>query len=308
MRSSFEGMEGMEGMQGMIGNAGNAGTNTGGGSGDWFFADRVDLPFVLTEQPEGIAISDQRIDIGEFPERNWSSIWYPGLVLAEFVLIKGWDAFNLLPPWADPTVASPVAHWSSNTVQTGQPKSAKAKVQDELDCLVLNARTERANAMAEIVSQKDEFASYFLNLLNATSSYPATARVLAIAGSIGGFTAMYYKGKYKRPRPTMLCPALMPPFPVPGHASFPSGHSTQAHLMALCLADVLTGKGPATAMATDLPALADRIARNREIAGFHYPSDSDAGVSLAVQTHGLLAGQAATSWYKKAITAAQGEW
>lgn len=201
MRSSFEGMEGMEGMQGMIGNAGNAGTNTGGGSGDWFFADRVDLPFVLTEQPEGIAISDQRIDIGEFPERNWSSIWYPGLVLAEFVLIKGWDAFNLLPPWADPTVASPVAHWSSNTVQTGQPKSAKAKVQDELDCLVLNARTERANAMAEIVSQKDEFASYFLNLLNATSSYPATARVLAIAGSIGGFTAMYYKGKYKKAAP-----------------------------------------------------------------------------------------------------------
>ena len=70
-------------------------------------------------------------------------------------------------------------------------------------------------------------------------AYPQTTKVLAIVSLIGTFVAMEYKRLYGRPRPSELCPALLPPIAVPGHASFPSGHSTQAHLMALCLMDVL---------------------------------------------------------------------
>ena len=57
--------------------------------------------------------------------------------------------------------------------------------------------------------------------------------MLNIASLVALFVSMYYKGKYKRPRPSELCPALLPPIVVPGHASFPSGHATQARLMSL---------------------------------------------------------------------------
>ena len=113
---------------------------------------------------------------------------------------------------------------------------------------------------------------------------------------------MYFKGKNDRPRPSQLCPALMPPLAVPGHASFPSGHSTQAHLMALCMTDVFGTLPMAGPMNDDLWTLADRIARNREIAGLHYPSDTKAGVDLATAVHALL--QPATQTRYQASVAA----
>jgi UDP-N-acetylmuramoylalanine-D-glutamate ligase len=105
---------------------------------------------------------------------------------------------------------------------------------------------------------------------------------------------------------------LLPPIVVPGHASFPSGHSTQTHLMVLCMNDVLTGATqPAanvTAMVDDFATLAHRIARNREIAGLHYPSDSKAGKDLAAAILPLLHNLPAGSWYQRAMTDAQNEW
>ena len=139
------------------------------------------------------------------------------------------------------------------------------------------------------------------------ASFPATNRVLNIASLIGTFTAMYFKGKNDRPRPSQLCPALMPPLAVPGHASFPSGHSTQAHLMALCMTDVFGTLPMAGPMNDDLWTLADRIARNREIAGLHYPSDTKAGVDLGTAVHALL--QPATQTrYQASVAAAKLEW
>ena len=186
--------------------------------------------------------------------------------------------------------------------------------------MVSAARDERADALGEILSQADEFISYFLNLLTANpGAYPATTKVLTIASQVGTFCAMYYKGLYQRPRPSHICPALLPPLAVPGHASFPSGHSTQAHLMALCMVDVLATWPDAGDVTDDIWTLADRIARNREIAGLHYPSDTDAGKLLAQAIKPLLtaqipnplgAGQAAINqtWYPAALAAAKLEW
>ena len=130
------------------------------------------------------------------------------------------------------------------------------------------------------------------------------------ANLIALYVAMEWKAKYMRPRPSQICPALLPPIAVPGHASYPSGHSTQAHLMALCMGAVFdgltAGQQPNTMpMRRDLAALADRIARNREIAGLHYPSDSQAGVKIAGS---ILLLMTATSLYQTAIGDATGEW
>jgi membrane-associated phospholipid phosphatase len=85
----------------------------------------------------------------------------------------------------------------------------------------------------------------------------------------------------------------MPPIDVPGHASYPSGHATESYLLAGMLAQVMP---PAASTETEvnnpdstpLRRLAERVARNREVLGLHYPSDSKAGKYLGDQSLGLL--------------------
>jgi len=217
-------------------------------------------------------------------------------VLNEFAVNANWRNIQILPPWAgDPP------NWSS--------AAAQAVIQGELDDLVTAAQDERADALSEILSEADEFISYFMNLMTTRpNAYPATLRVLNIASLVALFVSMYYKGKYKRPRPSELCPALLPPIVVPGHASFPSGHATQARLMARCIGDALSGLTQRDTIVDDLKTLARRIRRNREIAGLHYESDSTAGKALAQSILPLLRSLPADGWYQNALSAAKAEW
>ena len=95
---------------------------------------------------------------------------------------------------------------------------------------------------------------------------PSPTGPLHIGSLIGAYGSMHFKGLYQRRRPSQLAPGLMPPIPVPGHPAYPSGHSTQAHLMALCVKQALPASVQ-TALGIVIDELADRIARNREIAG-----------------------------------------
>lgn len=90
---------------------------------------------------------------------------------------------------------------------------------------------------------------------------------------------MHFKAKWMRARPDHLDPDIKTVVLVPGHPAYPSGHSTQAHLMALIGYEICrdrTIKGV-------LWAAADRVGENREYAGVHYRSDSACGVELARQ-------------------------
>jgi membrane-associated phospholipid phosphatase len=313
MPASFDGNDGNDGNAANAGAAGNS-TSTSAG---WFFADRVNLPLV-TEPDTGPNAPSPPEPIGQlptinlphFPARNWSADWYSWLALNDF-MGTGWKTINptnppsaAISPWSWPTwvpYPPPVpANWTV--------LNAGATVQVEISGLVTAASNERADALAEILSQSNEFISYFLNMMTARGgAYPATTKVLSIASLVGTFVAMYFKNLYSRPRPSQLCPALLPPIEIPGHASFPSGHSTQAHLMALCMNDVFNGLPQQSTMVDDLWTLADCIARNREIAGLHYPSDTAAGVAFAYWIHYLLSG-AGQTYYQQAIAAAAGEW
>jgi len=82
----------------------------------------------------------------------------------------------------------------------------------------------------------------------------------------------------------------------------------QAHLIAACLKVPLQQSLSAAAFAaisSGLDVLADRIARNRELAGLHYPSDTAAGVALAGEMMQLLQNLAT---FQAAVTIAQNEW
>jgi membrane-associated phospholipid phosphatase len=111
--------------------------------------------------------------------------------------------------------------------------------------------------------------------------------MLIVADAVTALITMHYKYRFNRPRPTQVVPGFMSPILHGGHASYPSGHSTQAHVFAALLTKVIphcldnpTPTGGST-IAQSLAVLAGRIARNREIAGLHYPSDTAAGVKLA---------------------------
>jgi membrane-associated phospholipid phosphatase len=224
-----------------------------------------------------------------YAELSWSPIWFAWRALTEYVQ-TAWMGIATNPP---PNVG----------VTSGE-------IGDLLDL----ARFERADALGEILSQKDEFISYFMGLLGASpASRPQTLRLMHIANIFAGFTAMHFKFVHRRQRPSALCPPLMPPVEVPGHASYPSGHATQARLIAKCAALVL----PATirpTLSANLLGLAARIARNREIGGFHYKSDTVAGVELADNIFNLIekdranaAGPILTS-YRDVVEAAKNEW
>jgi membrane-associated phospholipid phosphatase len=126
-------------------------------------------------------------------------------------------------------------------------------------------------------------------------------------------------------RPSQLLPALMPPISIPGHASFPSGHATQSALISLCVQQALPGAdfssavpigtptpgSTCAAMQPGLDALAARIARNREIAGLHYPSDTVGGQMLATnifQNILLKASSTVLNSYFEVLKFAKLEW
>jgi len=167
----------------------------------------------------------------------------------------------------------------------------------------------RQRVLAEALAQRDAFRVYYRGLLMwGPNSHPNTNRLMHIAIQVGEFQAMHYKRIFERPRASQLSPALMPPIAVPGHASYPSGHSTQSHLLSGLFAQFMpaavttpvttlqgapnpvppTAPGSVPWAGSLLDRVAERVSRNREVLGLHYPSDTAAGVILARQSLVLL--------------------
>jgi membrane-associated phospholipid phosphatase len=274
-------------MTGDTGDTGNTGdTGDTGDVGAWIgrsaarLPDRVDLPFLTEPGVAGVTMT--RASFGPI---NWSPSWFAWRILADFGA-TGWQTGIVVAPPQAPTNA-------------------------EIEALKTMVLDERPDALGEILGQDKEFLPYFLALMGATpSTHSATALVMNAAHLVATMAAMHFKTLYDRVRPSQLVPALLPPIPVPGHASYPSGHSTQAHLFARCATEILQatqGQG----ISLVLTRLADRIARNREIAGLHYPSDSAAGASLASSLFTILMDETIMPQpltFKAAMTAAKAEW
>jgi hypothetical protein len=86
---------------------------------------------------------------------------------------------------------------------------------------------------------------------------------------------MRLKVEYDRVRPSYLDRDLDTWIDVPLHPSYPSGHSTQSY----CIAYLLSNKYPEKRREHENIAL--KIAKNREIVGVHYASDTKYGKILA---------------------------
>jgi len=172
---------------------------------------------------------------------------------------------------------------------------------------VLNAALDRADRASEIVDQASGpgALNYWQGLMRIDPSQDRSAyQLMLVARKIGEYVVMGLKTHYKMRRPSQVYPLIMPIIDPPNHASFPSGHSLQSHFISGALKLALTDAGGRTGLTLD--HLAERVARNREIAGVHYAMDSAAGKYVADICLAKLGALGAGLFYDL-VAAAKGE-
>jgi hypothetical protein len=184
-----------------------------------------------------------------------------------------------------------------------EPFPTESELKEEIEELIAISEY-RAGVMNEALAQRSNLIAYWRGVLMFDSgSAPRTCDLIEIASYVGQFQAMHYKRKFNRPRPSQISPSLLPPVNPPGHPSYPSGHATEAYLMAHCLKEVMPKAASAPANpkysgrrsshkvspdSSPLLRMAQRIARNREVLGLHYRSDSACGKKLAEESFKIM--------------------
>ena len=108
------------------------------------------------------------------------------------------------------------------------------------------------------------------------SRTPRTLELLGMAIQFAVNVEMRFKHELACWRPIEYSPHVQPMITTPGHGSLPSGHATQAYIVAHVL-QTLLGLEPDHPTSVQLLRQAARIATNRVIAGVHFPIDSIAG-------------------------------
>ena len=233
------------------------------------------LPMGSLSNPSGGRL--QTMVIGrKYPRAAWAPELYAQTVLAEFA----------------------ASDWQS--IKVDGPNDNEPELREEIGQL-LDLNKLRAERSAEIMLQLDNPLGYWSDLLSSSpATAPLTWTLIATAVAVGQLVSMHFKEKFGRPRPAMVYPALMPLAPTPRHPSYPSSHALQGHLIHQCLTPLATEPTKAA-----LLALARRVAANREIAGFHFPSDTAAGERLAGPVYQKLVGGPI---FNTVLTAANAEW
>jgi acid phosphatase (class A) len=217
--------------------------------------------------------------VAEFQDRSWGADFLSLFYLVDFAQER----------WQNLVV----------TDENQPPAPGSDKEQQEFDELIRMYDEERAALMPEIVAQDTGFPEHFVHLLGMTEkTHPKTFLVLKIAAWCGQTAMVYFKKQKKRLRPSQVMPALFPPVDFL-HPSWPSGHSTVSHLMARCAAAVRPE------MEGVLTRLANQIGRNREVAGLHFASDTNAGIELADKLFAIIRGIPSI---QQAIDDAKTEW
>lgn len=130
--------------------------------------------------------------------------------------------------------------------------------------------------VAEIQSQAQDPTPQFFQVAGLNpSSLPNFVKLVAEVQADFVTVTLAVKAYFNRARPHTVLPDISPVLPVPWHSSYPNGHAAQSQLTARLLGCANPSRLP------ELLKFAERVGRNREIAGLHYPSDTVAGLQLA---------------------------
>lgn len=186
----------------------------------------------------------------------------------------------------------------SRVVTALDPDKLLAELRGELDKILDKGKADLARDLergllkredavslwgGEIIDQSGNFQHYFHALLSLNSrSHPNLMRLMALVYAVAGIVGMRVKLDYMRGRPAQVWPGLFPMLPTPAHPSFPSNHATQATTVAATFSELAKQAGRQEYVPF-LTGLAHRIGENREYAGLHYASDTEAGNCIGTE-------------------------
>jgi hypothetical protein len=141
--------------------------------------------------------------------------------------------------------------------------------------LVANYSELRKDRSSEILSQMVPQTPYWGSVIGLQAHrHKWTLELISLSLSLASHVEMRFKHAFACLRPVELSPQIQPMIPTPGHASWPSGHATEAYMVSSVLQALLPHGGRCK---EQLDRQAARIAVNRTVAGLHYPVDSAAG-------------------------------
>lgn len=141
--------------------------------------------------------------------------------------------------------------------------------------LVANYAELREDRGAEVLAQTGGGPAFWASIVGLSAHrHKYTLELLDLAMSLATHVEMRFKHAFACPRPVDISPQIQPMIPTPGHASWPSGHATEAYMTCAVL-QALIPHGDK--YREQLERLAARIAVNRTVAGMHYPVDSAVG-------------------------------
>ncbi len=163
------------------------------------------------------------------------------------------------------------------------PEDDSETTRSELEHLKKLAENRKPEDIIRITKEHlDPYKRFFEVLEIDQRDYPRLDNLIHYLASESYFPVLYFKHRFSRIRPYQIDTSLETVIDGPPHASYPSGHATQAYLIALVLSEALPRDDSRSKQLTDL---GKNIGIRREIAGVHYPSDTQAGVELAKQLY-----------------------
>lgn len=174
--------------------------------------------------------------------------------------------------------------WRTMLAIPKSPANSSERTSAELDHLV-KLLPERQAKLPEIRQEIEvtnfQFEGYRYETLTTSPKFAETGKMIKAAYDDMAIAVFFFKERLNRVRPSFLSNAQAKKFSIgieiPKHPAYPSGHATAAYMLAYLLREL--DPPNAGRFLED----ASIISRNREIAGVHYPSDSQAGKSLGRQ-------------------------
>jgi acid phosphatase (class A) len=269
-----------------------------------FLFDRSErIPLFVLKRPFGQAqtFRSPRFERDPFEREDGRAV--PGAI-AETLTFSNtmqWDA-RLLPLLVDQSFYFGTS-WVDHIKLPPPPANSSARTRRELDMLVSYSRRRDPSTTALITKECGMGAvligDYTLSEYMDNSKFAATAALLSKVNEDFSKVVMRMKKQFNRVRPHFLQADINPTIDVPGHPAYPSGHSSQAHLFARILGELMPSRR------ADFLKSAFEVAVRREIAGVHYPSDTAAGALLAESYFRYLSGNPD---FLTAVAKARYEW
>jgi len=196
---------------------------------------------------------------GNFPPSAWDASYLNDIPQAAALMESESQNFSIEPP----------------------PSDDSEITRSEIEHLKLLAENRSSEDIILITKEHlDPYKRFFEVLDIEQQDYPRLEKLIRYLATESYLPTLYFKHKFSRTRPYQIDSDLETVIDGPPHASYPSGHATQAYLIALVLSETFPQVDRRSEQLIDLGR---SIGLRREIAGVHYSSDTQAGFELAKQ-------------------------